>query len=264
MKQEQNGRQTRPQKGLSKEELVRLIPLAIKGDQAALKKIMTAYTGIVRWKLRQKLHQDANHADIDELTNDVFCKMILGLRSLKVESSFKSWLLGIAQNVAYSYLDELVTHRRMGKLPDKNAELAIDHKLSPEEKDKCFKICQQRSANQHRALIQDIDEERAACAFLSKLDDRLLQQAFMSIPAQYRAVLWKTAVDKLSHDEIAQEHGWSSPAVSRQKLHQAKKAIANLPLPVVIVEIDEDGNTTVCNWDRTPVKNDSPFACFLP
>ena len=56
-------------------------------------------------------------------------------------------------------------------------------------------------------------------------------------------------MNELSHDEIAKKHGWSSPEVSRQKLHQAMKAIAKLPLPVVTVEIDEEGRMKAFNWD---------------
>ena len=281
-----NGSQTRPQKGLSKQELARLIPLAIKGDQIALKQILTAYKGLVGWKLRGKLCQDATEADIKELTNDVFLKMIGSLPNLRRTLCFKFWLMKIADNVANSHLRRLVRHRKNGKLPERDAEVAIDHQLNQDEKGKCFQVCQQRFADQHDALIQRINEERAASKslselddplkrhalieesdeerdarkLLSKLDDRLLRQVFKGIPSQYRVVFWDAIVNGLSHDEIAKKHGWASSTVSRQKLHQAMKAIAELPLPVVTVEIDEQGHARAFNWDRTPLDPGHPFA----
>jgi hypothetical protein len=73
-------------------------------------------------------------------------------------------------------------------------------------------------------------------------------------------VLWDAIVNELSHEEIAKKHGWSSPEVSRQKLHQARSAIAKLPLPVVTVEIDEQGGTRAFNWNRSAMDPGSPFA----
>jgi DNA-directed RNA polymerase specialized sigma24 family protein len=183
-----SGRQIRPERGLSKKELARLIPLAINGDQAALKTLMTAYTGLVVWKLRKKLRHDANDDNIEELANDVYYKMIQGLPGLRLECCFTSWLMKIAQNVAYSYLDGLVTHRRLGKLPERDEEVPLD---DPDQnwEAKCILALQRRSPDSYEQVIRRLDRERGACRFLSKLDNRLLRQIFKSIPAQYREVV---------------------------------------------------------------------------
>ena len=245
---------------LSEETLAQLISLAINGDQTALKTIMTAYARIVEWKLTQMLGNDSNEADIEELANRVFYKMIRGLPRLKSVSCFASWLMTIAETVAYSYLRVLVRHRKLGKIPERDAEIPIDHQLSQDEQDEVFQVCHQRSADEYDAVIREIDRERAACPFLARVVDSLLRQIFKSLPPQYRAVLWDAIVKELSHDEIAQKHGWSSPSVSRQKLHQARAIIEKLPLPVVTVEIDEQGRTTAFNWNRSPLDPGSPFA----
>ena len=70
-----SGIQVRPRWGWSEQELALLIPLAINGDQTALTTIMTAYAGIVDWKLVGTLGQESNGADIEDLALRVFFKM---------------------------------------------------------------------------------------------------------------------------------------------------------------------------------------------
>ena len=130
-----------------------------------------------------------------------------------------------------------------------NAEVAIDHQLSQDEKDKCFQVCQRRFAEKLDGSNQRIDRELALRRFKSNVNDPLLRRIFKGIQKQYQEVVLDAIVNELSHDEIAKKHGWSSPEVSRQKLHQALAAIAKLPLPVVTVEIDEEGRMKAFNWD---------------
>jgi RNA polymerase sigma factor (sigma-70 family) len=259
-----SGIQVRPRWGWSEQELALLIPLAINGDQTALTTIMTAYAGIVDWKLVGTLGRESSGADIEDLALRVFLKMTRGLSRLQSVKCFIPWLMKITKNVAYSYLRALVRYRTLGKLPKRDAEVAIDHQLSHDDKDKCFQVCQQRHAHQYDAVIQRIDreraKERAACQYSATLDHPLLLQIFKSLPPRYRDVLWDAAVNDLSHDEIAQEHDWTSSTVSRQKLCQARARIDKLPLPVVTVEIDEEGRTRAFNWNRTPLDPGSPFA----
>ena len=259
-----SGSQPHPKWGLSNEVLALLIPLAINGNQTALTTIMTAYAGIVDWKLVGTLGRESNGADIEDLALRVFLKMTRGLSRLQSVKCFTTWLMKITKNVAYSYLRVRVRHRNLGKLPDRDAEVLIDHKLNQDEKDKCFQVCQQRHAHQYDAVIRRIDTERArehgACRYLSALDDPRLLQIFKSLPPEYREVLWDAEVNELSHEEIAEKHEWASSAVSRQKLCQARGRIDKLPLPVVTVEIDEQGRTRAFNWNRTPLDPGSPFA----
>ena len=93
---------------------------------------MTTHAWRVDATLRQKLGRDANDDDIEELTNLVFRRMIKGLSGLELERCFKTWLMTIAERVAYSYLRVLVRYRKNGKLPEMNAEVAIDHQLNQE------------------------------------------------------------------------------------------------------------------------------------
>ena len=259
-----SGSQAHPKWGLSNEVLAFLIPLAINGDQTALTTIMTAYAGIVDWKLVGTLGQESNGADIEDLALRVFFKMARGLSRLQSVKCFTPWLMKITKNVAYSYLRVLVRYRKNGKLPERSADLAIDDEVNEHWENQLFPVNHRRSADQHDALIQRVDRERArkrgTCRYLADLDHPRLLQIFKSIPPQYREVLWDAAVNELSHDEIAQKHNWSFPEVSRQKLCQARRRIDKLPLPVVTVEIDEQGRTRAFNWNRTPLDPGSPFA----
>jgi RNA polymerase sigma factor (sigma-70 family) len=178
-----------PKGRLSTEDLATLIQRAGEGDQLALQALIVRYTRLIEQTLRRKLRQDSNDADIDELTNRVFYKMVQGLPSLKLDCCFKAWLMKIAERAAYSHLRALVRQRRIGKLPERNAEIAIDHQPSQEdeqeENDEGFQVHQHRSAQEYDKVIDRIDRERAACRFLSKLDHPLLRQIFNLTYAQH-------------------------------------------------------------------------------
>jgi DNA-directed RNA polymerase specialized sigma24 family protein len=274
-----SGSQVRPKWGLSEQELALLIPLAVKGDEQAQQTLLKAYKALIENKLRLALGrdaypdalcwglgQDANEIPdaVAELTNSVFYRILRGLPHLRLVSHFRAWLLIIVERVANSYLRVLVRYRRLGKLPERGTEIAIDDKLNENWEAECFRANHQRSADRHDALIRNIDRElaieRAACQYLATLDHPLLLQIFKSLPPQYRDVLWDAAVNELSHDEIAQEHCWPSSTASRQKLCQAREKIDKLPLPVITVEIDEQGRTRAFYWGRTPLDPGSPFA----
>lgn len=273
-----SGSQVYPKWGLSEQELSLLIPLAAKGDEQAQQTLLNAYKKLIESKLRRALGRDANPDAlrwepgrdakatpdaVAELANVVFYRILRGLPHLREMSHFRAWLLIIVERVANSYLRVLVRHRRLGKLPERNTEVAIDDELNENWEVECFRANHQRSADRHDALIRRIDRklarERDICQYLATLGHPLLLQIFKSLPPQYRDVLWDAAVNELSHEEIAEKHEWASSAVSRQKLCQARATIDKLPLPVVTVEIDEEGRARAFNWDHSALDPGCPF-----
>jgi len=230
------------------------VRLAAQGNSRALRTLISRHSRIVQWKIRSIIGQSGNEADVEELANTTFYRMSRGLLRLKNSCCFRQWLITIAERVAYSYLRVLERHRRMGKLPHREAELSIED-LPQGQEQELLAATPKDSEVHEDAIIRRIDCQRAGRIML---DDRLLRQIRSGLPDSYWKVLWEAEGNDMKHEEIEERYGWSAIA-SRQKLHQALCSIKKLPLPVITVEIDERGRITARNWNGTPL-NPDPFA----
>lgn len=139
----------------------KLIEKAIEGDQNALRELVeknqnTVYSVIFRQLRNQEL--------AEELTQETFIRAYRKLATFEFRSAFSSWLVRIAMNVTFNYLDSRAAW--ISKLSDsydegthaRADESSAEELLSHERKSLALRDCMQKLADKYREVV-------ALCSF---------------------------------------------------------------------------------------------------
>lgn len=140
-----------------------------------------------------------------DLTQDTFVSVYKGLKDLRQEEQFESWLFAIAHNVCCSLIESRTALKRSAKL------LSLD---GDEESDDRLPIASRLADQSADPLTVALEKEK-----LEKL-----REALQHLPQQMRRCAQLRVVHDLSYVEIAALMDISVNTV-KAHLHQAQKAL---------------------------------------
>jgi RNA polymerase sigma-70 factor, ECF subfamily len=133
-----------------------------------------------------------NDADADDLSQEVFARVIRGLASFRREAKFSTWLYATTMNTVRSFL---------GRPP--RAQAAADDELS-------MQVDGRHGGPETAAMAGELDEEIAA--------------ALGSLPRHLRAAMALVAMQGLGIREAAKAEGCAVPTMY-WRLHKARKLL---------------------------------------
>jgi len=175
------------------------VRLALGGDEDAFERLVRrhqAAVGRLMWRFAR------NHADQDELTQEVFVAAWTALRTWRRTGSFDHWLRRIAVRVGYGYW------RRRGKDTER-----LEFTESVDELMDQGAVLADRE--QHAASAAAAEAGELVHRLLARLSDR------------DRLVLTLLHLEGLSVAEIAEATGWSQSLVKVQA-HRARGRLRKL------------------------------------
>ena len=140
-----------------------------------------------------------------DLTQDTFVSVYKGLRDLRQEEQFESWLFAIAHNVWCSLIESRTAQKRSAVLLSLDGEGESDDRLP---------IAARLADQSADPLTVALEKEK-----LEKL-----REALQQLPQQMRRCAQLRVVHDLSYVEIAALMGISVNTV-KAHLHQAQKAL---------------------------------------
>lgn len=169
----------------------------------SLEQLMDEYSGRV---FRLAFGITRNHADAEEVVQDVFVRILKKGDTFEGRSALWTWIYRVTVNAALN--------KRRGKRLE--LEVSIDEQLPTFEPDG-------HRSGSRGYLVADWsqDPERAA---LSAETRRTLDRALDALPAQYRAVLVLRDVEDLTNEQVAEVLGDSVASV-KSRLHRARMAL---------------------------------------
>ena len=173
------------------------------GDAAALERLMEEYSGRV---FRLAYGITRNHADAEEVVQDVFVTVLKKGDSFEGRSALSTWIYRVTANAALN--------KRRGKR--REVEISIDEQLPT------FQPDGHRSGGRAYLLTDwSQDPERAALAGETR---RVLERGLDALPPRYRAILVLRDVEDLSNEQVAVVIGESVASV-KSRLHRARMAL---------------------------------------
>jgi RNA polymerase sigma-70 factor (ECF subfamily) len=140
-----------------------------------------------------------------DLTQDTFLSVYKGLRDLRQEEQFESWLFAIAHNVWCSLIESRAAQKRSATVLSLEGEGESDDRLSI------------------AARLADPNADPLTVA-LEKEKLEKLREALVHLPKQMRHCAQLRVVHEMSYVEIAALLGISVNTV-KAHLHQAQKAL---------------------------------------
>ena len=140
-----------------------------------------------------------------DLTQDTFVSVYKGLRDLRQEEQFESWLFAIAHNVWCSLIENRTAQKRSATVLSLEGEGESDDRLPI-----AARLADQRADPLTVALEKEKVEK--------------LREALVHLPQQMRHCAHLRVVHDLSYAEIAAVMGISVNTV-KAHLHQAQKAL---------------------------------------
>jgi RNA polymerase sigma-70 factor (ECF subfamily) len=177
-------------KGLSEQELTRLIRLSQDGDLQAMGALYEHFkTSLFSLALRYTY----NYAAAEDVIQDVFVKVFTNLHTLDEDKAFVGWLYRIAVNTCLSYL------RSHKKLRQKTIPLED---------------------------VQGVLADSAATA-TQRAENKILEQSIQKLPPKLKSVFLLHDVQGFKHQEIAHILG-CSVGTSKSQLFKARKRIRKL------------------------------------
>jgi RNA polymerase sigma-70 factor (ECF subfamily) len=140
-----------------------------------------------------------NAADAEDVTQDVFLRVVRKLSSFRGEAPFSTWLYRVAVNTALAYRRKRAL-RETSPLPEPLEDFREDggHRAP---------VRRWMNRPNHQAL------EREA--------HQIIEEAIAGLPEMYRDVYVLADVEELPNDEIAKMLGLSVAAV-KSRLHRAR------------------------------------------
>jgi RNA polymerase sigma-70 factor (ECF subfamily) len=146
-----------------------------------------------------------DHEDCRDLTQETFVSVYRGVKDLRQEEQFESWLFAIAHNVWCSLLESRSAQKRSATLLSLDAE---------------------GETGDHLPLAARIPDERADPLRVALEKERLekLRGALQHLPRQMHRCVQLRIVHDLSHVEIAKLMGISVNTV-KAHLQQARNAL---------------------------------------
>ena len=172
-------------------------------DIAAVDRLIVEHSGRV---YRVAYSITGNHADAEEVTQDVFLTILRKGDTFEGRSKLSTWIYRVTANAAFN--------KRRGKR--RQHEVSIDDHLPR------FSLDGHRSGDR-TYLVADWsrDPERSALAGETR---RVLQRALDALPPHYRAVFVLHDVEELANEEVAEALGESVASV-KSRLHRARMAL---------------------------------------
>lgn len=148
---------------MNNEQLFPLIQQAIAKDQKAQTKLINTYWMDVFSFVMKKV-QDEN--DADEITVNVFSKVLSKLDRYDVHFEFKTWILTIAQNTVIDFWRKRVrenedTTENLEEVKNQFARSPEELMISDEEEQKITKIVESLDANYQDIIRLRFFEERS-------------------------------------------------------------------------------------------------------
>jgi RNA polymerase sigma-70 factor (ECF subfamily) len=165
-----------------------LIARAKRGDDKAFRILYEQHYRLV---LRFLYGLVGNQELAEELTQETFIGAYKGLRSIRDESKFSTWLCAIAKNIAYKS-----AHSRRRE----NYRIDLDDQF---------------------VLESRVDELAPDSQLLNKELRKQIHDALMQLDEDKRLVFTLKVLQQRSHKEIAEITGFSIPKI-KTDLHRAK------------------------------------------
>ena len=163
-----------------------LIEWVARGDASCLGTLFERHNRGVYQYCRQ-LTRHSEHAE--DLTQEVFLKILRKAGSFRREGSFKAWMFNIARNITLDYLRKAKRQGSMTPVEESTTELLVDH----------------RSAEQAAAGKQNVN---------------LVARALANLPAAVQEVIWLGRFEFDTYEELGQALG-CKPGTARVRMHRA-------------------------------------------
>ena len=165
------------QKAESRAEDSKFIQAALKGNDAAYKKLMKKYHDAIYNFIYRMIH---DKHQVEDLTQEAFIKAFQSLASFNEEYAFSTWLYKIATNNCIDYI-------RKRKLQT----YSIDKPIEAKDSDYAFEL----PDDSYEADKEMISNQRA----------KMLNEAIAKLPEKYHKVIRLRHVDEKSYEEIAEQ-----------------------------------------------------------
>jgi RNA polymerase sigma-70 factor (ECF subfamily) len=136
-----------------------------------------------------------NHADTDDVVQEVFVRVVQGLGSFRQEAQFSTWLRRVTMNTVYRFLKQRNRARMPGSQTTEGVEAPYD--------------CQPEQAALHGEL------------------DQAIGRALEQLAPELRGALVLTVFDDVTPAEIASIEGCSRATVY-WRVHRARRALKKL------------------------------------
>jgi len=159
----------------SRKEDRHLIHAALKGDQAAFKRLMKKYHDQISNLIFRIIHR---REQVEDLTQEVFIKAFASLKSFNEEYAFSTWLYKIATNSSIDYI-------RKKKL----STFSIDKPISMEESDSTYEL-PDSTYEPDKHIIQ-------------RQRYHIIQEAINRLPEKYKRVIIMRHTEERDYTEIA-------------------------------------------------------------
>ncbi|MDH3251863.1 MAG: sigma-70 family RNA polymerase sigma factor [Ignavibacteria bacterium] len=159
----------------SRSEDSRIIQQALRGDDAAYKKLMNKYHDAI-FNFIYRMVRDKHQ--VEDLTQEAFIKAFASLKSFNDEYAFSTWLYKIATNNSIDYI-----RRRKLQM------YSIDKPIEAADSDYSFEL----PDDTYQADKDIIRGQKA----------QLLNEAIAALPEKYRKVIQLRHVEERTYEEIA-------------------------------------------------------------
>jgi RNA polymerase sigma-70 factor (ECF subfamily) len=167
-----------------------LIEWVARGDSSCLGTLFERHNRGVFQYCRQ-LTRNSEHAE--DLTQEVFLKILRKAGSFRSEGTFKAWMFNIARNVTFDYLRKTNREGQKESIDESASATLVDH----------------RSAEQAAAGTQYID---------------ILSQALANLPAAIQEVIWLGRFEFDSYEELGLALGCKT-GTARVRMHRAMQLL---------------------------------------
>ena len=161
----------------SRAEDSRLIQAALKGNDAAYRKLMKKYHDAIFGFIYRMVRE---REQVEDLTQEAFIKAFASLKNFNEEFAFSTWLYKIATNNSIDYI-------RKRKLPTYSISKPVESK----ESDYSFELPDET----YEADKRLISSQRA----------QLVNDAIARLPEKYKRVIRLRHKEEKTYEEIAQE-----------------------------------------------------------
>jgi len=136
-----------------------------------------------------------NHADTDDVVQEVFVRVVKGLGSFRQEAQFSTWLRRVTMNTVYRFLKE----RNRNRSPNMEVGHAVEASCD----------CQPEQAALHAEL------------------DEAIGRALGQLAPELRGAIVLTVFDDVAPAEVATIEGCSRATIY-WRVHRARKALKKL------------------------------------
>lgn len=174
-----------------------LVRRALEGDSAAFGALVKRYVKLVHGMIFEAVRRPE---EVDDLSQDVFCKAYLELAKLREPSKFAPWLARMAGNASTDWLRGQQVRRR-----SQVEEVAREGVLDAV----------------HPALRR---EKTADQILVHKEDSEALMEALDRVKPEYRKVLILFHIEGCSYEQICRLLGLSFATV-KMRLYKGKKLL---------------------------------------